>query len=681
MRRGLPILSRKWKKRRQTARVTRRETHKYSSLASHASRVRLVVEHAHAVAHAPAVVAGPGKHACGFAVPIPRLAIGQFHFWPAKRERLRACCRALLPRIASQNKSRLSPGAQAVHCKRFPEICRGHLEAPVTSTRAFNRTACPPVASARSARARRFPPSARLVPPPASPPPASKRRAPRKSRPFPSQLPMSLKVAHSSSDPAQRPFEFVESLLCKENVEKGITDHFFEGKPQLFDKYWDSLKEHELRSFFHDKFGKTVLRENRPFSFVVYGASGYTGKLVLDYIYEHVKGLGTEVTFALAGRTPSKLHDRVAEIAEKFPASTYRPEIIQADIDDAKAIRLLCLKARCVLNVAGPFMNTNAHLLVQACIDFDCDYVDVNGEVPFTHKLIQQHDYAKKQGVIIVPNAAGAGGLPDLAAFYAASELRKKTLADVGKMHTFMHGNGGVPSGGTLATRAAMTKAMSKVAKIMGDPFALGGAVGDGKRLEDSDKVLNKIEHHADFDGWSGPFTYAFYDTRLIRRTNWLLMDLGEDPYGLRFNYSEHLLFPDEASAKAAASANTSSKKEEEKLKAEGKLYALGQGLDDETRGKLFCDYYVNVEAEDGVSLRAKISAGDGYDETARVSVETALLLSTKRDSLPFVGGVLTPAVAGGQLLIDAVSATGIKFEVLPDDFKVDFGKVTERVA
>ena len=77
----------------------------------------------------------------------------------------------------------------------------------------------------------------------------------------------------------------------------------------------------------------------------------------------------------------------------------------------------------------------------------------------------------------------------------------------------------------------------------------------------------------------------------------------------------------------------------------------------------------------------ARVSAGDGYDETARVSVETALLLSCKRDELPFVGGVLTPSVAGGQALIDAVSKTGITFEILPEDFKVDFAKVTERVA
>jgi hypothetical protein len=312
---------------------------------------------------------------------------------------------------------------------------------------------------------------------------------------------MTLKVAHPTSESVQRPLDFVETLLCKENVEKGLTEHFFEGKKQLFDKYWDSLKEHELRAFFQERFGKTTAREDRKHAFVVYGASGYTGKLILEYIYEHVKGLGTEITFVLAGRTPAKLHARIDEIKKKFPDVAYAPDVLRADIADARDIRALALCARCVLNVAGPFMNTNAHLLVQACLEYDCDYVDVNGEVPFTHKLVGLHDYAKKRRVIVCPNAAGAGGLPDVAAFYAAGALRAKTDADIARMHTFMHGNGGVPSGGTLATRAAMTKAMSKVAKIMADPFALGGAVGDGKRAEDSDKCLNKIEHWDDFDG------------------------------------------------------------------------------------------------------------------------------------------------------------------------------------
>ena len=135
-------------------------------------------------------------------------------------------------------------------------------------------------------------------------------------------------------------------------------------------------------------------------------------------------------------------------------------------------------------------------------------------------------------------------------------------------------------------------------------------------------------------------------------------------------NFSEHLLFPTEQAAKSMASSNTSSKKEEEKLKAEGKLFKLGQGLDEETRSKLFTEYHLHANAGDGTTIRTKVTAGDGYDETARLSVEMVLLLTTKRDSLPFEGGVLTPSVAGGRPFLDAIRSSGIAFEVLDDDLQ-----------
>jgi len=417
---------------------------------------------------------------------------------------------------------------------------------------------------------------------------------------------MALRVVPTAPGDVITPHEFLNGLITRDNLREGMCKHFFEGNFELFDKYWMTLKEQELSVFFKTYFGSTVKKSERPYTFVVYGASGYTGGLILEYIYTNVRGLGTDVTFALAGRTPSKLKARVDETLKNFPDATYRPDIFQADIGINTDIRDIVQKCRCVLNVAGPFMTTTAHLLVEACIDFDCDYVDVNGEVPFTHKLIDFHDYAKQKRVIICPNAAGAGGIPDIGAFYTAEELKKTTDAEIQKMHMFLYGNGGAPSGGTLATRAAMTAAMGSVAKIMTNPFSLGGIIADGTRYEDSDKVLNKIEYYPEFDGWSGPFTYAFFETRLIRRSNWLLADLGEDPYGRHLNYTEHLLFPTEAMAKEVASANTSSKKEEEKLKSEGKLFKLGDGLGKDIRKQLFSEYYFNALAEDGSQIRVK---------------------------------------------------------------------------
>ena len=56
------------------------------------------------------------------------------------------------------------------------------------------------------------------------------------------------------------------------------------------------------------------------------------------------------------------------------------------------------------------------------------------------------HDWAKQSNVIICPNAAGAGGLPDIAAYYTVEQLKKVSDADVEKMHCFMFSNGGTPS-------------------------------------------------------------------------------------------------------------------------------------------------------------------------------------------------------------------------------------------
>ena len=322
---------------------------------------------------------------------------------------------------------------------------------------------------------------------------------------------MSIKNFEDECPSVRGPTNFLDGLLTRDRVASAMTRHFFEGRSDLFEKYWDTIKEHELRHFFRKYFGKTVEKKDRPYAFVVYGASGYTGSLILEYIYSNADkiNLGTDLTFALAGRTPEKLQARLDEVLEKFPDVKYRPDIFKVNIDSTAHIREMILKCRCVLNVAGPFLNTKADLLVEGCIEYDCDYVDVNGEVPFTHKLIGMHDWAKKKNVLIVPNSAGAGGLPDVAAFYTSEELKKKAKkdADVEKMHCFMFSNGGAPSGGTLATRAAMTASIKHVAKIMGNPFALGGVVGDGKRPEDQDRELNSVRYFKEFEGWSGAFT------------------------------------------------------------------------------------------------------------------------------------------------------------------------------
>jgi len=248
---------------------------------------------------------------------------------------------------------------------------------------------------------------------------------------------------HGFVDP---PTQFVQSMLTKENVINGLARKFYDGDTKKAEATWSDLVEEDLMRFFYEEFGQGPPREERPYNFIIYGASGYTGSLVLEYIFKNVQDLGTKVHFALAGRSPNKLEARLQEVLERYPSS-YKPDILRIDLSTPLDIRKMVLQCRTVINIAGPFMLTPADMLVEACVSFNCDYVDVNGEVPFTHKLLKYHDVAKCNEVIICPNAAGAGGIPDIGAYYTANELKKIDKQQITKMHMYLHGStGGAPS-------------------------------------------------------------------------------------------------------------------------------------------------------------------------------------------------------------------------------------------
>merc|ERR1719436_496999 len=111
---------------------------------------------------------------------------------------------------------------------------------------------------------------------------------------------------------------------------------------------------------------------------------------------------------------------------------------------------------------------------------------------------------------------------------------------------------------------------------MMADPFSMGGFVpdrdrwgvkycniefGTGKvtpkiRGEDMDANMSKISEDKKLGIWRGPFVYSYFDTRIVRRSNMLMADLGNEPYGRNLNFMEYALLPPEvimAAQQAAA--------------------------------------------------------------------------------------------------------------------------------
>lgn len=361
--------------------------------------------------------------------------------------------------------------------------------------------------------------------------------------------------------------------------------------------------------------------------------------------------------------------------------------------DDVFSIIDLVKSAKCIINVAGPYMLTQGEVMIDACIHMGVHYCDISGEVPWTLRILDLHEKAKAAGVHIIPSAASAGGFPDLAVSIMAKEMKQKYGEELRKAICYQTGGGTAQSasGGTLKTRSAMAGAGDDVRKEMANPFSMGGFIADrdrwgvkhcniefgtGKctpklRSEDLDANIAKITEDTHLGVWRGPFVYSYFDTRIVRRSNMLLADLGNEPYGRNLNFMEYALLPPEMLAAMAgggggggASAAANVEAEEAQLKAAGKYYGAGEGPALEDLEDAWTAYFMWARSENGHETKMSFVGRDGYFETARMAVETALTLVFDYDKLRFKGGVLTPTVSGGEHLLKRLLRTGFKMKL-----------------
>jgi len=455
------------------------------------------------------------------------------------------------------------------------------------------------------------------------------------------------------------------------------------------DDVWAQYQDH-LSKF--NSFEWCSSWDGNKYDIVFYGVSGYTGYLMMEYLRRvSLKRNPETFTFAFAGRTRSKVQElRDREFAGSKHEDT---PILQMSYDDVFSIIDLVRSARVVVNVAGPYMLTQGELLVDACICMGVHYVDVSGEIPWTLRIRDLHRYALKERVCVVPSASTAGGYPDLGVYLCAKSAREGHNEELRQAVCYVSTGGSGPSpasGGTLKTRTAMSSAGDAVKSQMADPFALGGFIperdprsgikscsiefGTGKvttrmRPEDMDANFNRITEDKRHGIWRGPFLYSAFDTRVVRRSNMLLADLGGRPYGRRLNFMEYAMLPTEVLAAqrskgGAGAGGFGVEAERAALEAQGKYYKEGEGPPLEELEDAWTGYFLLAESEGDHEIRCSFVGRDSYFETARLAVETAMCLRFDRERLPFAGGVLTPTVACGDCLARRVQASGLKFQM-----------------
>ena len=399
---------------------------------------------------------------------------------------------------------------------------------------------------------------------------------------------------------------------------------------------------------------------DRPFDLVLFGATGFTGRLVAEYLANHAP---PQLRVALAGRNTQRLEAIRAGLPERAKSWP----LVVADAADSVSLHQLATQTKVVCTTVGPYAKYGLPL-VEACAKAGTHYCDLTGETQFMRDTIDRHhETAKASGARIV-HTCGFDSIPSdlgvLMLHEALGPLQRATyVVEILK--------GGF-SGGTIASALNGLdegKADRARRKMMADPYALSPDRAQEPKLS-GERDLTSFRFD-DFVGqWIAPFVMASVNTRVVRRSNALL----GYAYGKQLRYAEVTGMKKGPAAAVKAAVFTAGLGAflgsllfgpTRKL-VEARLPKPGEGPSEQARKSGFLRVRVFGESESGARKTVLIEGkGDpGYQLTSLLLGESALCLALDEAKLPKLAGVLTPATAMGRVLTERLVAQGMIFKV-----------------
>ena len=378
----------------------------------------------------------------------------------------------------------------------------------------------------------------------------------------------------------------------------------------------------------------------REFDIVVYGATGYTGRLVAEHFVREYGAVANPPKWAMAGRSKDKL----AEVRDAIGAPADTPLVI-ADASDPGSLDAMCHRARVVLTTVGPYQLYGSEL-VAACARSGTDYADLCGEPAWMREMIDaHHDHAKASGARIA-FSSGFDSIPfDLGVLMLQKEAMKRFNRPVPRVRGRVRAMQGTFSGGTAASLTATVKAVAKnpkLALLLQSPFALTPG------FEGPDQPMGVVPHYEDDLGrWAAPFIMATINVKNVHRTNYLSGHL----YGEDFRYDEMMLTSPGDAGKAAAHAVAGLLKNPFGAKPP----APGEGPSAEERENGYYDILFIGELPTGEKLRYAVKGryDPGYGSTSRMLAETGMALLDCEGP----GGIGTPGSILGEALVERLRA------------------------
>jgi short subunit dehydrogenase-like uncharacterized protein len=391
------------------------------------------------------------------------------------------------------------------------------------------------------------------------------------------------------------------------------------------------------------------MKSSSKFDIVVYGATGFTGHLVAEYLAANYVGNGAP-KWALAGRSLDKL--AAVRDAIGAPADT---ALIAAEGGDPDSLKAMVDQTNSVLSTVGPYQLYGSDLVAISAAT-GTDYLDLCGEPVWMRQMIDAHEATAKSSGARIVFSCGFDSLPfELGVLFCEENAQKLFGAPVARVKGRVRAMKGTFSGGTAASTkasfAAAAKDLSLVAMLR-DPFVLTPGFQGPKQPPGNKPVFDD-----DLKSWTAPFVMSTINTRNVHRSNMLL----GFPYGKDFVYDEMMLTgpgeQGEAKARQVVAAVNA-----EKLGPGGPKPGEGPSREERESG-MFDLLFVGL-APDGRQVRVAVR-GDldpGYGSTSKMIVECALGLREARD---VKGGFWTPGAAmGHRLMKRLVDRAGLTFEL-----------------
>ena len=364
---------------------------------------------------------------------------------------------------------------------------------------------------------------------------------------------------------------------------------------------------------------------DKKYDIIIYGATGFTGKLICDYIYNHKES--KLINWAISGRN----QDKLSILAQKYKVDSFI-----ANSFDKSSLDMITEKAKLIISVVGPY-SIYGKELIESCVNNSCHYLDLTGEPDFVDFVERNFSEKAEKNNVILMNCCGFESIPpDIGTYYTIKKLKNKNA----KVRTFLKTKGKI-SGGTWASflnsfsskkpiikksnRGKKNKKIFYVKELK--KWALIFPVIDKHIVK---KSANRLDYGKDFS-----FNEYILFNSLFKIIT-LIISIGFLGFLARFNFFRNWLIS---------------------------FIPSGKGPNKEERSKHWFELKIFAHTK-SEQIITTVSGGDpGYGETSKFISEMALCIVLDDNRLNVKKGVITPAQCAGELIIERLINVNIKFK------------------